>query len=230
MMLPSRKRAARTAGAALLLLSLVTWPLAGQATGGGIFDSLALAKLLAPIKNGPKTPQPVLLAFAEDGSLDRLAISDSVSSELRNLLRDSLPRVVRTDSAFASLRVRLFLVSAKPLMLVPACEELPPQFLQPTSADLERALEAPQLASVKLESRPLPAPRAFPNPAPARASVAMVVLPGGRVAGATVSGVTSAARSGPRALEMLTIQPAPGASWSVACLFRSVVQVGGPPL
>lgn len=124
----------RTAAFVIALFALHTADVVAQAQGPAfqslaeLWDTSAVNRVLRTIKHSPASPQPIVLAFAEDGTLERFVTTDTVAADLRQLLRDSVPPHVVSGTRFANQHVRIYLVNASPSRLVPRCDDLPPQF------------------------------------------------------------------------------------------------------
>lgn len=163
MRLPTRLVTLALAGCLLHAASL-TAPLAAQAIPlkslAQVWDTAAVRQILTRAKGAPNSPQIVVLGYGDDGVLERFVTTDTVPQGLRELLRDSIPKYVRTEPLFAGQTVRLYLVKDNPIRIVPKCDNVQGGFSVTNGGQVEEALgrelrqinDAPRLGASSRDS------------------------------------------------------------------------------
>lgn len=190
-----------------------------------IWDTAAVRRVIAGFRGAPKTPQIVAIGYAHDGVVTRLATTDSVLPELRQALRDSLPRLLRVARDLAGLELRFFLVEGKPARLLPSCDLLAAR-IRPTNEE-----EVDDVIHTSLGGIPSPVgatvirtgqrPRGPSEVKRAGVDALLIAEPNGRITTVQVSPPTTSRRVAEavaRGAQRYTFAPVEGAVWSDACL------------
>lgn len=226
--------AARTA--VVLLAAAVTLPQA--ATGQDVivrnmaqlWDTAAVARVFRDVRGLPPGPQRVRLSFDAEGRLNGLTTTDTVPAPIRQLLRDSLPTLLRGGPHVAGRAFDLYLVPAGGGALLPSCSLISagphPANAEQVEGQLNRELADQRSRSTGGASRT--GVTEVPGMARRRLRLALVTDGRGHVARSILlagDATPMEAAAADRALRRLSLVDLAGRPWRERCLVEQVVSI-----